>query len=82
VERQWLCGGRESPWEGGSLLLQATGFHDGGLVWLPGKRQAISTRTAGFQCIDVSLWAPSMQVFSCFMMYLAVYPQVRQLSDD
>ena len=36
--------------------------------------QAISTRTAGFNAIDVSQLAASISVLSVLMMYLAVYP--------
>jgi hypothetical protein len=52
------------------------------MMMTPLPLQAIATRTAGFQCIDISLWAPSVQVLTVFMMYLAVYPQVSDDDDD
>eukprot|EP00301_Raphidiophrys_heterophryoidea_P021908 c6192_g1_i1.p1 GENE.c6192_g1_i1~~c6192_g1_i1.p1 ORF type:complete len:739 (-),score=137.91 c6192_g1_i1:763-2979(-) len=41
---------------------------------LVGFFQAVSTRTAGFNAIDLSLVAPSMQVVYTIMMYVSSYP--------
>lgn len=43
---------------------------------LIGWFQAISTRTAGFNTIDLSLSAAGMQVMYAWMMYVAAYPTV------
>ncbi len=43
---------------------------------LAGWFQAISTRTAGFNCINLAFIAPSMQVLYALMMYVAAYPQL------
>jgi Trk-type K+ transport system membrane component len=49
------------------------GFTDGEKV-LNGFFQSISTRTAGFNSVDLSLSHPAMNVLYLGMMYLAVYP--------
>ncbi|RYY36391.1 hypothetical protein EON62_01785, partial [archaeon] len=41
---------------------------------LIGFFQAVSTRTAGLQTIDISLTAPGMQVLYALFMYVAAYP--------
>ena len=43
---------------------------------LIGWFQAISTRTAGFNCIDLSLCAAGMQVMYAWLMYVSAYPTV------
>ncbi len=48
-------------------------FTDGEKV-LNGFFQSISTRTAGFNSVDLSLSHPAMNVLYLGMMYLAVYP--------
>jgi Trk-type K+ transport system membrane component len=44
------------------------------IVALVGYFQAVSTRTAGFNAIDLSQISPAMQLLYIFMMYLASYP--------
>lgn len=57
----------------------------GPLRAMQGWFQAISTRTAGFNTIDISLTSAGMQVMWAWMMYLAAYPlllTIRKSTDE
>ena len=45
-----------------------------GLKVLNGLFEAVSTRTAGFSCVNLSLLHPAVQVSYMLMMYISVFP--------
>ncbi|KAI1096393.1 potassium transport protein TRK1/TRK2 [Rostrohypoxylon terebratum] len=63
------------------ILFIILDLHDGAVDGLPlhirfldGWFQAVSTRTAGFSCINLSLIHPAVQTSYLIMMYISVFP--------
>jgi Trk-type K+ transport system membrane component len=46
----------------------------GGIKVLNGLFEAVSTRTAGFSCVNLALLHPAVQVSYMIMMYISVFP--------